>query len=181
MDERLERIQVLLVLLKSQYIRLCVLIFVWLSVIGIALSKNPLRKRGWRSPNNNGDNTGSKAVIDTWGFYGALNYCHRFSGFKQHLCIVSASPKQKFWPSVAWLALSLDSHQTEIKVLAVLNCFMEAMRINVLLISLNMWAEFHRCRTEAPFPGVLPCLGCSQLQAEATRLLSHASFSHLQS
>lgn len=42
---------------------------------------------------------------------------------------------------MAWLALSLDSHKVEMKVLAVLSCFMGAMRINVLLISLNMWAE----------------------------------------
>lgn len=58
-------------------------------------------------------------------------------------------PKQRFSPSVAWLALFLDSHTAEIKVLAVLNCFMEALRINVLLISLGMWVEFD-------FPGLLP-------------------------
>lgn len=101
-DVRLECFQVLLVLLKSQWVRRRVLIFTWLSVFVNPSSKDPLRKRSWKKkPNNNGNNMGSKALIDTWAFYAALTKFHRLSGFKQHPCIVEASPKQKFWPSVA--------------------------------------------------------------------------------
>lgn len=83
-------------------------------------------------------------------------------GLSQH------PPKQRFSPSVAWLALFLDSHMAEIKVLAVLNCFMEAPRINVLLISLGMWVEFD-------FPGLLPSWAVLSFSRPTTWFLSYGT------
>lgn len=91
------------------------------------------------------------------------------------------STPQKFSPGVACLALFLDSHTAKIKVLAGLNCFMAAPRINVLLISLDMWAEFDFIGTGPPS---LACCHPELFSASpgpATWFLSHGSFFHLQS